>query len=267
MSEENHTKGLQLPLTVAARLIGHLGTSEFPQQLWNWLSELLPLCHLSAVRFNQLAPGLSVSSVDWLFSKGITDPRFAEHALHSYLERHWRHDPLLPHVEQLQDPQLVRIRNSDIDASDYVDDAFSPDQVTEECNLLGRSSDGVYALAVYRQAEQQPFTLEELSLLRQLGEVILPLVIQHARLTVSTLRSQTQSLSYLFDRRIATEGVRLSPRELSICHCLLLGQSAGRIAEQLGVRGSSVKTYVERAFLKLEVRSRAELYAWCLACA
>lgn len=267
MSGQNGMAGSQLAVSTAARLVGQLGTSEFPRELWEWLTALLPLCHISAGRYNQPAPGLSVDSVDLLFAKGVTDPRAAEYAQKSYLARHWRQDPLLPHVERLQDPQLVRIRNSDIVASDYVADAFEPGQVTEECNLLARASDGVYVLAVYRRAGMPPFTLEELSLLRQLEELILPLVIQHARLTVSAMRSQSQSLASLFDRRVATEGIRLSPRELAICHGVLLGLSSARIAEQHGLRESSVKTYVERAFAKLGVQGRSGLYAWCLTCA
>ncbi|SCK29803.1 LuxR C-terminal-related transcriptional regulator [Vogesella sp. LIG4] len=255
---------LQLPVDTAARLVSQLGNSGFPLALWDWINTLLPIGHLSSVRYNQPAAGQQVESVDWLFSRGYNDQRIVEQALTSYLSRHWRQDPLLAHVEQLLDPQLVLIRNSDITADDYAMDGFNQPQVIEECNLLGRSADGVYVLAVYRQIGQTPFTLEELSLLRQLGELIVPLVVQHARLTVSTQRSQTQALTYLFDRRLATEGIRLSPRELSICHCLLLGLSSSRIAEQLAVRPSSVKTYVERAFLKLGVSSRAELYAWSL---
>jgi len=122
-------KNMQLPIAIATRLVSHLGTKEFPALLWQWLNDLLPLCHLSSVRYNQQSMGLQVSSVDWLFSKGKCDPRLVEQALHSYLAKHWRHDPLLRHVKQLQDPQLVLIRNHDVDATEYVADAFSPAQV------------------------------------------------------------------------------------------------------------------------------------------
>lgn len=261
MSGEMH-----IPLETAAELVASLGGADFPHKLWQWLHARIPLCHMSAARFNQAGADAVVQSVDWLFSHSEDGAEDSEPALLSYLEKHWRQDPLLSHITPLQDPQLVLIRHEDIAAQDYVDDVFRRHQISAECNLLGRAADGVYALALYRQRDQAAFALEELTLLRRLVVLLLPLLVQHARLTVSLRRSHLPSLPHLFDKRLATTGIRLSPREQAMCHCLLQGMSAQGAAVQLGVKESSCKTYIDRAFLKLGVKSKAQLYGWCLAC-
>lgn len=259
--------GDALSLDAAAALVASLGSRELPERLWDVLSARLPLCHLSAARFNQPHPEAVIASVDWLFARNINPAHDTGEVAQRYVERYWREDPLLSHIKPLQDPQLVLIRHNDIPAEDYAQDVFRNELVTEECNLLVRGEGGVYVLAVYRMAGQPSFSLEELSLLRRWVPLLLALLMQHARLTVSTRRSELPSLPRLFDKRVATDGVKLSPRERAICHYLLQGWSAPKAAHAMGVRESSSKTYVDRAFVKLGVRSKAELFDWCLRCA
>lgn len=256
-----------IPLDVAAQLVTALGSSDFPLRLWDWLNQQLPITHLAAARFNQPAAKQPVESVDWLFSQGNDDPQTPDDMLRLYLAGLWRLDPLLPQIEQLDDAQLVRLRSADLQANEYFTEMFAGGYVSEETTLLTRAPDGVYAISVYRTRNLPVFQLDELMRLRQAGELILPLIIQHARLTVSIRRSSSQSLADLFDRRLATVGIRLSPRERAACHHTLEGRSAHQIAESLSVRDSTVKTYLDRAFAKLEIRTRADLFSWCLSCA
>lgn len=257
-------KPLHIPLDDAALLVSSLGSSRFPAQLWDWLTRRLPLTHIACARYNQPAAGQPIESVDWLFSQGNDDPNTPDEMLQLYLDGLWRLDPLLPHMQSLEGSQLVQLRSADLQANEYFTEMFASGYVAEETTLMARSGDGIYAIAVYRTRQYPAFRLDELTLLRQLAELILPLIVQHARLTVSTRRSSSQSLTDLFDRRLATLGIKLSPRERATCHGILHGQSAHQVADTLSVRESSVKTYLDRAFAKLDIRSRTDLFTWCL---
>lgn len=51
----------------------------------------------------------------------------------------------------------------------------------------------------------------------------------------------------------------LSPRELELCEWLVMGHGNASIAEQMGVKPSTVKTMLERLYERREVRGRVEL--------
>ena len=256
-----------LSLETTSALVRHLGTRTFPELLWAWLASQVPLSHLCAARFRQAAPDRPLEACDSLFFQGIYDAEQVELSLQHYLRKYWVQDPVLPYVQRLADMQLVQWRSANQASPDYCRDVLGRGELREACVMLGRGEDGVYSVELFRNQAQPPFRLDELTLLRQLSELVLPLTIQHARLTVPLARSQSPSLPELFDRRVASSGIRLSSRERDTCHCALLGQTAQHIASTLGVRDSTVKTYLERAFAKLALRSRAELFSWCLACA
>lgn len=58
--------------------------------------------------------------------------------------------------------------------------------------------------------------------------------------------------------------MRLSRREQEICKLLLSGRSVPEAAALLDIRHSTAETYVKRAFAKLGVRTRGELFDWAL---
>ena len=58
---------------------------------------------------------------------------------------------------------------------------------------------------------------------------------------------------------------RLSPREGEVLEWLKRGLSEKEVAEELRVSPHTVHTYVKGLFRLFDVRTRAELMAWCLA--
>lgn len=61
------------------------------------------------------------------------------------------------------------------------------------------------------------------------------------------------------------EGERLTPREREVLACVARGWSTARIAEELGVLPSTVRTHTERARSKLGAHTRAEAVVRALA--
>ena len=57
----------------------------------------------------------------------------------------------------------------------------------------------------------------------------------------------------------------LSPREAEVLEWLKHGLSEKEVAEELGVSTHTVHTYVKGLYRVFQVRTRAELMAWCLA--
>ena len=66
----------------------------------------------------------------------------------------------------------------------------------------------------------------------------------------------------IFDEREwqdVIDNLSLSPRQAQIIQCLLMGYSDKRIAMELQISISTIRTYLERLFAKLEVVDRGEL--------
>jgi DNA-binding CsgD family transcriptional regulator len=57
------------------------------------------------------------------------------------------------------------------------------------------------------------------------------------------------------------QALELTPREVSVLNGIAQGLNSAEIAEQLGIKTSTVRTHVENARGKLKVRTRAELVA------
>ncbi|MCW3478634.1 helix-turn-helix transcriptional regulator [Neisseriaceae bacterium JH1-16] len=255
-----------ISLSNAGDLIACLGTSMFPARLWAWLRNAVePHCYQTvAIRYRRNAPSCPVDSVDVLFFFGESDPDITRLAVDLYLKGAWKRDAVLPYIERLTDPQLVFLRNEEIAPTEY-GYYFGCGQLGEECTLLGCERDYVYAFSIFRRRDSTPYTMAELSQLRQLGDFLLPLLYQHARLAGASLPAAGGALLQHFEQRLNSQAVTLSPRERWVCQAVLQGQLVAQIAEALAIRQCSVRTYFNRALAKIGVESKAELFAWCVA--
>jgi LuxR family transcriptional regulator, activator of tox operons len=256
-----------IPLSSAGELIASLGTAQFPARLWRWLRSAVEpqTCHAVATRYLRRAPLQTVESADVLFFAGETDPDDTRHALDLYLRGDWRADAILPYVERVTDPQVVFACNQDIGTQTEYGRYFAQGELGEECTLLGSEREYVYALSVFRRRGEPSFTLAELNRMRQLGDFLLPLVVQHARLANVVSRAEEATLPQRFEQRIASDRVALSERERLVCRALLEGRPVAQIADTLAVQPCSVRTYLGRALAKLGVPNRAGLFAWSAA--
>jgi len=249
----------------AGELVAALGTPQFPQLLWRWLRRHAdPFSHYTVATRYRRRVRQPVDGVDVLFFAGDTDPAMTQRALRLYLDSEWRRDTILPYVELATEPQLVMMNNDDIPASEY-GQYMAASQLGEDCTLLSSDRDHVYAFTTFRRRGQPAFTLAEAGLLRQLCDFLLPLLIQHTRLSGPTRFDDGETVERRFERRLAEAGTRLSEREAAICRALLQGQTPAAIATSLALQPCSVRTYQQRALAKLGVTSRAELFSWCLA--
>ena len=57
---------------------------------------------------------------------------------------------------------------------------------------------------------------------------------------------------------------RITPRETDVCDCIARGLTTEGVALELGISVSSVKTLRTRAYRKLNIGSKSELFAMLL---
>lgn len=120
--------------------------------------------------------------------------------------------------------------------------------------------DGMLAINLYRYDVTGRFRDGEIDAAQAIGRPFLSCVNKHLQI-VTLLREAA---------RTAASGVRqllleccssLTPRELDVCERLALGWTYDGIAQDLGLTVPSVKTYRARAFDRLGIHFRNELFA------
>lgn len=117
---------------------------------------------------------------------------------------------------------------------------------------------GVLALNYYRHQHQAPFSDAHITNFEALAVLLLSLTEKH----IALVRPATPAASPLQGAaRLQALCPALTPRELEVCQRLLQGLTHEGIAADLGVSTPTVKTYRNRAFQRLGIHFRSQLFA------
>jgi DNA-binding CsgD family transcriptional regulator len=150
--------------------------------------------------------------------------------------------------------------------------------MAERVSIVEHENDGaVFAVNFYRHQHQKSFQDRQISDFEGMAPVLLALTRKHIALTqrpgalppslpAPTLAGQTH-LSYSLPAlrgRLLRAHAGLTPRELDVCARLLQGMTQEGIACDLGLGLPTVKTYRNRAFSRLGIHFRNELFALAL---
>lgn len=114
---------------------------------------------------------------------------------------------------------------------------------------------GLLAVNLYRHEDQPAFSDDAIDAVRCVARPLLACVLKHLLLTKPTAARGPRS------------GVlqRLTGREREVCERLLKGWTHEGIAADLGLSAGTVKTYRDRAFDKLGIHHRNELFALAIS--
>jgi len=122
---------------------------------------------------------------------------------------------------------------------------------------LGQPGMGWLGLVFFRHSDGEMFSAEEVAWFRHNAPLLLRLLMIHEGLRTQDASQQVvaQNTSDKFKTLTAT----LSEQETSVCMKIIEGKTSKCIAKEMGVAPSSVKTYRQRAFMKLGIRKGLEL--------
>ncbi|MBQ0945709.1 LuxR family transcriptional regulator [Ideonella sp. 4Y16] len=148
---------------------------------------------------------------------------------------------------------VLRMHADEAPSHDHRQAIYLRHGVLERLSVVQRGDDGaVFAVNVYRHAHQGRFGDGELAGFAQLAPVLLAGVQRHL-----ALRQPAPDLRAALKARCAA----LTERELDVCERLLRGWSFDGIAADLGLSVATAKTYRARAFTRLGLHFKSELFA------
>lgn len=174
---------------------------------------------------------------------------------------------------------VLRLHADELPSRRHREAIYQRHRLVERLSVVQRgvAGDGVQAgsllaINLYRHDHQRRWSDAELAGFAGLAPLLLVAVQRHLALALAQAAPTASPLSpALAPPPAAAQRARLqqrcpalTPRELDVCERLLRGWTYDGIAADLGLSVPTVKTYRARAFARLGLHFKSELFALCL---
>ncbi|MEO7940914.1 MAG: helix-turn-helix transcriptional regulator [Burkholderiaceae bacterium] len=241
---------------VLAGLIHQLGQPRFPAALLETLQPLVPAASFSVYRTGR-------HSVPQLFFSGsIGVPDTTRACWHAYLAGPYRNDrTLMNDAPDGELPLLCHHTAREVPAQHRAS-VYDAHGVSERVSVVQVRRDGLFAFNLYRHQHQAPFSDAQVGEFETLAPALLALACQ--QITLGAVPAVAAPVESSMQERLLELQPALTPREVEVCTRLLQGMTFDGIACDLGLGVPSVKTYRNRAFERLGIHFRNELFALML---
>jgi DNA-binding CsgD family transcriptional regulator len=233
------------------------GTTEATSAFFEMVSSVAPICELTG----------------WMW-KAPENPRLIVHTyktagsselVHRYTSRYFTFDPAYHTMRHTAHSEWVnlRVHPGNISNYQYLNDCYLRPAIVEKLTLARWADTGWVVLSLYRDSDGGCFSNEEQERIAALSHLLLPLLRKHYQLTIESPRLGTKRQARIeeMNQRMASLDAKLTERECAVCARTATGLTAKTIAQELGIKVSSVLTYRRRAYERLSISSGYELAA------
>jgi len=236
-----------LPATALLSLLDTLGEDNFLDRFLDWVNEVLGAdqCMLFFCAADK--------TVSTLLYKDFTKDESARALAQSYIsERRYMQDPNFALLKQCAPGQLHVFHLDHLGTEmgpNYRRRFFDEPGFKDKLSIIRGHASGSYYLNLYRRAGSFGEVFEHADDEASAARMLSTLIVKH----------------YQINQKMLAQGplAFLSHREQQVCQAVLQGKKNELIADELGVTLNSVITYRKRAYEKLGISSRAQLFALC----
>ncbi|MGV0959993.1 MAG: helix-turn-helix transcriptional regulator [Limnohabitans sp.] len=233
-------------------LIGLMGQAEFETSLLEHLQPLVPAASYSIYQTGRGCDPTRFMSA----SLGIPDTTRA--CWNAYLSGPYLSDRTLAVQDTVADSLvLCHITAPEVPAQHRAR-VYEAHGMAERVSIVQRQNAAIFAINFYRHEHQRPFSDGQLSDFGSLAPVLLSLAQKQIELTRPR---QAQRSTLEWASLLAQRQPTLTTRERDVCARLLTGMTHEGIATDLGLSLPTVKTYRNRAFARLGIHFKSELFA------
>lgn len=244
-------------------IIDAIGRQDFGQRVIQQINAVLPVGSWSAYRIG------AASRPRLYHSASLNRPDTTRDCWRAYLSGPHLSDRTLC-VDASRDgdvPEICRISADEIPSTQHKERIYRRFGMVERLSVVEPAADGsLLAINLYRHAGQSSFSDRELAGFEYLAHGLIAsvkrtILFETARHETATgVQPAVARLREILQRNRPD----LSARELDVCARLLRGMSHDGIAADLGLGMPTVKTYRNRAFARLGIHFRSELFSFYL---
>jgi DNA-binding CsgD family transcriptional regulator len=231
-----------------------LGSPEFGRECFSIFGEYFDLDHWALFRYNP------TGSVNCVSTASRANQQAAERNCDSFANGCYRFDPSLQVFRQQQTigPCMVKMSISDIVDLRYRH-CFELTQVRERLSMYWSDDSGLLQLSVFRSQLPRSFSAVEMNIFASLSQLIIVATVKHESIRTRPAMTVHKMAPSMLEQRLDLLGSGLSRREREVCSRALLGHTIEDTAQQLGIGKTSVITYRQRAYQKLNVSRLSDL--------
>jgi hypothetical protein len=235
-------------------LIGLIGQPNFEAQFLSHLQEVVPAASYAIYRTGrQCVPTRFMSA-----SLGVADHTQA--CWKAYLSGPQKHDQTLAGPAlSIGHAMLCHITDQEIPER-HKALVYEPHGVKERLSVIQQEASSVFAINFYRHEHQRAFSDVHLADLAALAPLLLTLVQKQIALATPQAQTCLRSVGHWMHKLRALDSA-LTDRELEVCARLLTGMTQDGIASDLGLSLATVKTYRNRAFNRLGIHFKSQLFS------
>lgn len=244
----------------AGGLVDQIGEPGFAQAALAGLNEGLQAASWSVYQvWPQQGRALRPPVLHFSASHGVADT--TSECFQAYRERLYQRDRSFDTVRRQQRPGhavVLRMRAEEAPNDDHREIIYRRHGVLERLSVAhwDEAEQSLLAVNLYHHEHQGSFTGLEMERFSHLAPLLLACVRRHITLSSRLARPA------LSDReRLQARCPALTERELDVCERLLRGWSYDGIAADMQLGVATVKTYRARAFERLGLHFRSELFA------
>lgn len=133
--------------------------------------------------------------------------------------------------------------------------------IQDRLSIVSENNDeGVFAANLYRFEKHHTFNANDVDRVGDFAGPMVACIEKHIAISRHPLNFTTSG-DVALSERLGQSYPRLTKRELMVCQGLLLGRTYDGIAADLGLSLATVKTYRARAFDKLGINFKSQLFA------
>ncbi|MFL9954502.1 helix-turn-helix transcriptional regulator [Paraburkholderia nemoris] len=236
------------------------GSSRFLRELFDCVKQFVDCDSLHLQRARVASQHASARRVEWIGSYAA-DLDMLQRTMETYFGSFADRDPLNERVSDARQVELIHRSAQTIEDIELRCLIYDVADIHDECVVVRPSNGITYSLSTCRSRRLPAFSLYELSVLKHLAQMLLPLAELHTRMVGVPLDDNVNRIAPadVLQAYLTRRSILLSSRETSVCSAFVKGMTTLSIAEAMGVKESTVETYAKRAFAKLGVNSRRGL--------
>jgi DNA-binding CsgD family transcriptional regulator len=245
-----------LPVRRVEELIAAIGTERYAATCLEVLDDSFDVDHWALFRYRP------DSTVHCVASASRIHVAAAQANVQRFVDRCHRVDPSLIALRRrgAETACIAEMQIGDIRDRQYRQ-CFELARVKERFSLFVRSGADLYQLSIYRGARNTALRPAAIESFAALASVIITSGTKHEQLSGVDPRLRDPLDIQSIERVLRLPPLRLSRRESQVCARAAAGSTITDTAADLNIKSTSVITYRQRAYEKLNVSRQSELLA------
>ena len=240
----------------ATEVIHSIGTERYGKACFEVFQQPLDVDHWALFRYS------GDRSVHCVANASRSYALAAQENCNRFAGRHHSVDPSLSALKgrPLQSAYVVRMQIDDIEDRQYRC-CFGETHVQERLSYFCSDGSDLYQLSVFRRTGMRPFSTSDMTRFSGLAQFVVASAVKH-----EMFRQAAAGIHRNMDLEAIEHLLRyvpgdLSRREVGVCARVIAGMTIDQTAVDLAIKRTSVVTYRQRAYEKLNISRQNELVA------